>query len=512
MSFTRKFNYLAAVVGLLLILAACMPGAGQGPTETPAPAQATATQVGADEPVSSDDPTVTPAATETPAGEGEVIIGQATVENIDILILESFPVQVHVLVRGYVGDGCTEIDEIQTTPEGNAFMVTITTKRPAEAVCTQILVGFEETIPLDVAGLPAGTYTVNVNGVTGTFELAVDNVAQTEEPIMVDPVSECLPTEAGLSPYFNVDGGYCFQYPNRFRIGDVFPEPQSGEENIMAVYGPPQDASLEPLQAGLSIVRQGPAGGRSLVEVVDQAISEFADLPLTRSQTTLGGQPAEVIDGLPGRTANRQLFTIYNDIVYHLTVYPTDPTFSVVKPDVEVLWEAVTGTFTFLPASFMESVSAACPAGGEQRSPYANVAHGYCLVYPSYFSLNEIYEQNVTTLSGPALDQSLEPVQAALTIQVEGAAGDRTLAELVAEAISAFPDVAVTQTETTLDGEPAIVLEGLPGRTGSRQLYTIFAGVIFHLTLTPVDEAFPQAAQDVAAVWEMVMESFTFWR
>jgi inhibitor of cysteine peptidase len=42
-------------------------------------------------------------------------------------------------------------------------------------VCTQALVPFEETIPLDVEGLLAGEYTVNVNGVMATFTLDVDN-------------------------------------------------------------------------------------------------------------------------------------------------------------------------------------------------------------------------------------------------------------------------------------------------------------------------------------------------
>jgi inhibitor of cysteine peptidase len=42
-------------------------------------------------------------------------------------------------------------------------------------MCAQVLVPFEETIALDVAGLPAGAYTVVVNEVKTSFELAVDN-------------------------------------------------------------------------------------------------------------------------------------------------------------------------------------------------------------------------------------------------------------------------------------------------------------------------------------------------
>jgi hypothetical protein len=49
--------------------------------------------------------------------------------------------------------------------------------------CTLELVPFEQTIDLDVYGLPAGVYTVDVNGVTDTFELMVDNVPPVESTV-----------------------------------------------------------------------------------------------------------------------------------------------------------------------------------------------------------------------------------------------------------------------------------------------------------------------------------------
>jgi hypothetical protein len=91
--------------------------------------------------------------------------------------MESFPIQVAVLVEGYLPDGCTEIDEINQTfdEETNTFFVEITTVRPTDAVCTEAIVPFEERISLEVRGLSAGTYTVDVNGVTDTFTFDVDN-------------------------------------------------------------------------------------------------------------------------------------------------------------------------------------------------------------------------------------------------------------------------------------------------------------------------------------------------
>ncbi|RPI50641.1 MAG: hypothetical protein EHM56_10565 [Chloroflexi bacterium] len=126
-------------------------------------------------------PAARPSPTPAP-GPGGVIRGEPTVESLDVLILESFPVQVNVVVRGALGDGCTTLDEVTTTREGNLFRIRLTSQRPADAVCTLALVPFEEVVPLDVVGLPAGQYTVDANGVTETFELAIDNALPEATP------------------------------------------------------------------------------------------------------------------------------------------------------------------------------------------------------------------------------------------------------------------------------------------------------------------------------------------
>lgn len=105
------------------------------------------------------------------------VIGVANVDSIEVLILESFPVQIEIKARGSLPNGCTTIDNVSIDRAGNEFNVAIATLQDAGQVCTQALVPFEETIPLDVEGLPAGSYQVNVNGRTGSFTLSVDNVA-----------------------------------------------------------------------------------------------------------------------------------------------------------------------------------------------------------------------------------------------------------------------------------------------------------------------------------------------
>ncbi len=103
--------------------------------------------------------------------------GTAVVEEIEILVMESFPVQVTLVARGHLRDGCTAIDEIRRSfdTETDTFVIEITTVRPTDTICAQVLEPFEERVSLDVYGRPAGTYTVDVNGVSDTFTLKVDN-------------------------------------------------------------------------------------------------------------------------------------------------------------------------------------------------------------------------------------------------------------------------------------------------------------------------------------------------
>ncbi len=110
--------------------------------------------------------------------EEEYIYGDATVEETEILIMESFPVQVQVIVSGYLPDGCTQIHEenIEFNEQEKKFNVHLTTIRPADEMCTQALVPFERNITLDVHGLEKGVYTVDVNGVRNEFELQTDNI------------------------------------------------------------------------------------------------------------------------------------------------------------------------------------------------------------------------------------------------------------------------------------------------------------------------------------------------
>lgn len=111
--------------------------------------------------------------TETP---GALVEGVAQIDSIQLLILESFPVQVNAAITGTLPDSCTLLGETTVSRAENTFTIAVATTRPADAVCEQVITTFEQTVALDVVGLAAGEYLVIAGSNSAAFVLAVDNV------------------------------------------------------------------------------------------------------------------------------------------------------------------------------------------------------------------------------------------------------------------------------------------------------------------------------------------------
>jgi LysM repeat protein len=97
--------------------------------------------------------------------------GAAIVESVEIRILESWPVQVHAVLRGYLQDTCTYIENVNLVRESSTFRIRVTTARYSQQQCAQMIVPFEHIVSLDVNGLPSGAYEVRVNDLRTAFKL-----------------------------------------------------------------------------------------------------------------------------------------------------------------------------------------------------------------------------------------------------------------------------------------------------------------------------------------------------
>jgi hypothetical protein len=144
------------------------------PTEVPAEASTEIpTEMPAETPVDAPATEPAPTAENIPSdGQGAIAeTGSAVVEQLEVRILESDPVQVQAVLTGYLPDGCTNIVDTEVVSAGTTFRIRMTTKRPENAICTQAIVPFEEVVPIDVSGYPAGSYDVRVNDLIESFEL-----------------------------------------------------------------------------------------------------------------------------------------------------------------------------------------------------------------------------------------------------------------------------------------------------------------------------------------------------
>ncbi|MDO9423201.1 MAG: hypothetical protein Q7T40_03305 [Methylobacter sp.] len=96
------------------------------------------------------------------------------------IVTNTLPAQVFLKVNGSFSDPCWEIGKVSQRLQDNHFEVILhvnsTIPRDGTMTCAAIIGSFEEIVPLQVYGLPAGTYEYRVNGEkTGTFVLPQDN-------------------------------------------------------------------------------------------------------------------------------------------------------------------------------------------------------------------------------------------------------------------------------------------------------------------------------------------------
>ena len=108
---------------------------------------------------------------------------------------------------------------------------------------------------------------------------------------------------------------------------------------------------MTPLEATLTITVLPAPADTSLDAWAESELARYPDLQpqARRSEIMLGGKPAVVLDGLPGRFSNRQAFVQHGGRLYHIVVLPyDDPALVDLQAEAEAIWRAVTETWQFL--------------------------------------------------------------------------------------------------------------------------------------------------------------------
>jgi hypothetical protein len=156
----------------------------------------------------------------------------------------------------------------------------------------------------------------------------------------------CQPRAGEFAAFGDATSGFCFRYPEAFQA--IIPE---GIVNAVGmVVGPALDASADPLRAAL-VIEAVPSEGLDLKTVVGELLREFEGQPgiaIRQRPFDLGGVPAVLLEGVPGRGGSRDIVAVQNGIRYRLLFMPDPAGFPQVKADLERLFDAVTQSFTFL--------------------------------------------------------------------------------------------------------------------------------------------------------------------
>jgi hypothetical protein len=99
----------------------------------------------------------------------------AKVNQVEVVTAPGNPPGYAAVVAGILPDGCTQLGRPTQRVAATTIKI-ILPAQPAAGSCSQLATTpFEETIPLRVNGLAAGSYTVEVNGVVASFILAEDH-------------------------------------------------------------------------------------------------------------------------------------------------------------------------------------------------------------------------------------------------------------------------------------------------------------------------------------------------
>lgn len=160
-----------------------------------------------------------------------------------------------------------------------------------------------------------------------------------ETPASSGETTDACPAEtADLKLFTNANDGYCFLYPAE----DAALPP------YLVVINPNGNPGDEPGDAWAQVSMED-AAGRSAAQAADAQIAEAGGgFEITRSEILMGGQPAVVVDGLPGPDSWRKVFVVGNGRLYTLVFMPWAPNADWFPP-LEKLYSSVVNSFHFLP-------------------------------------------------------------------------------------------------------------------------------------------------------------------
>lgn len=292
--------------------------------------------------------------------------------------------------------------------------------------------------------------------------------------------------------YYDAAANYCLVFPKGYAVTTT-------EDGKLLITTDNEDA---PIQTELRLTIE-PAAGQTLAEIQSALAEEFADTEVTIIEGALAGMPALIVTDIPGAPPSFRVILLREAERYTLTMTPYD----------EVLWRVVATSLHFPPPQATTTAPDAPPTPEECPTPteatqllYQPIGY-YCLLYPMDFTAAVGGDSGGVFIIPSAAASSDAP--SPTFIVTVNTAPDVTLDDIEDNLSDQLADLDPEFTRVTIGGVEAVVSDDLPGNIGSRQAFLLANNLLYLLTLTPIDDQFPETTAQAEALWATLTESFT---
>jgi hypothetical protein len=182
--------------------------------------------------------------------------------------------------------------------------------------------------------------TADVKNVLGSLAFTPDDEITIPSSPPIGPVE-------GREVYLDEKGGYCFSYPTEATL-------ETNEPSQASFTGIVANLKLErPLyNVVMAIDVQQVGEGVTLDELVNRFLDQYSDtgtVTITDYVPKIDGEPAKVVENVPGREGGRDLFALHEGKLYHLYIKPSSAEFTQANADMEYIFLVVTSSITFIP-------------------------------------------------------------------------------------------------------------------------------------------------------------------
>ena len=149
--------------------------------------------------------------------------------------------------------------------------------------------------------------------------------------------------------------------------------------------------------------------------------------------------------------------------------------------------------------------SEVCPEPAPETALLRSDEFGYCLLYPGSHVVEQLDGGNTEIVVGSVMNHTDPRV----SIVVEDLAG-RSIEQVIDEFLAGYEGFEIEQSNVTLGGEEAVLLDRIPGQDYYRKLFVAHDGSLYNLAIFPYDPNLADTLPQAENLYTVLINSFQF--